>query len=236
MKHYQQAARDPVYLKVFWITFEIAFSITLLVLVLSYPLAYVLATTRARTAQFLVLCVLVPFFTSVLVRTYAWMVILSPQGILNSILGALGLDPFKLLYNRAGVLLAMGYTLLPYMVLTLYSVMRGIDRELLRAAHNLGASDWQAFRRVFLPLSLPGVAGGSLLVFMLALGYFVTPRLVGGDRDQMIAMVIEEQISMTVNWHFAAALSVLLLSVTLVGFVVYNRMVGFRSLLESRTS
>jgi len=133
------------------------------------------------------------------------------------------------------VLIGMTYALLPYMVLTLFSVMRGIDRNLLQAAYNLGAGDWQVFRRVFLPLSLPGVVGGALLVFILALGYFITPRLMGGDADQMVAMVIENQVENALNWSFAAAMAVVLLIVTLLGFVLYNRLVGLRTLFESKT-
>ncbi len=128
----------------------------------------------------------------------------------------------------------MTYALLPYMVLTLYSVMRGIDRGLLRAARNLGASGGRAFRHVFLPLSLPGVVGGSLLVFVLAVGYFITPRLLGGARDQMIAMVIEQQVELGMNWSFASALAILLLILTALGFVLYDRAVGLKSLFESR--
>lgn len=236
LEHYQRVIDRPVYLRVFWITFQIAFTVTVLALLLGYPLAYVLATARRRTASVMLIFVLMPFFTSILVRTYAWMVILGPQGLLNQALDAVGLGPMTLLYNRAGVLIGMTYALLPYMVLTLFSVMRGIDRRLLQAAHNLGASNWQAFLRVFLPLSFPGIAGGSLLVFILALGYFITPRLMGGDRDQMVAMVIENQVELALNWNFAAALAVLLLLITLIGFWLYDRIVGLQSLFESKTS
>lgn len=234
-EHYTRVIERPVYLQVFWITLEIAAAVTVLTLLLGFPLAYVLASVRGRWASLLMLGVLMPFFTSILVRTYAWMVILGSDGLLNHALRALGLGAVTLLYNRAGVLIGMTYALLPYMVLTLYSVIRGIDRDLLLAARNLGAGDWQAFRRVFLPLSLPGVAGGSLLVFILALGYFITPRLMGGDRDQMVAMVIENQVELALNFNFASALATLLLLATLVGFLLYERVAGLQTLFESKS-
>jgi len=231
---YRWVMAHPAYLRVFWITFQIAFTTTVLVLILGYPLAYALAVARGSAAAALMACVLIPFFTNILVRTYAWMVILGPEGLLNQALRTLGAGPVVLLYNRYGVLMGMTYALLPYMVLTLYSVMRGIDRHLLQAARSLGAGDWQLFRRVFLPLSLPGIAGGSMLVFVLALGYFITPRLLGGMREQMIAMVIDQQVELTLNWNLASALAVMLLALTVAGFVLYDRLVGLRSLLESK--
>jgi putative spermidine/putrescine transport system permease protein len=232
---YRWVLAHPAYLRVFWITFQIAFTTTVLVLVLGYPFAYALAAARGTAAAVLMACVLVPFFTNILVRTYAWMVILGPEGLLNQALRALGAGPVVLLYNRAGVLIGMTYALLPYMVLTLYSVMRGIDRHLLQAARSLGGGDWQVFRRIFLPLSLPGIAGGSMLVFVLAIGYFITPRLLGGMRDQMIAMVIDQQVEMTLNWNLASALAVMLLGITIAGFLLYDRLLGFKTLLESKT-
>jgi ABC-type spermidine/putrescine transport system permease subunit I len=132
------------------------------------------------------------------------------------------------------VLIGMSYVLLPFMVLTLYSVMTGIDPALTRAAHSLGASRWQAFRRVFLPLSLPGVAGGTLLVFILSLGFFITPALMGGPGDVMIAMLIEREVEFTLNWSFASALAMVLLALTLAGFVLYNRVARLDRLFEGR--
>ncbi|MDO8474827.1 MAG: ABC transporter permease [Candidatus Rokubacteria bacterium] len=234
LAHYRRVIDRPVYLRLFQITFEIAFSTSAVTLFLGYPVAYLMTRARPRALSLCLVCVLTPFFTSVLVRTYAWMVILSPEGVLNQSLAKLGLGRVELIYNRPGVLIAMTYTLLPYMVLTLYSVFRGIDLKLFLAAYNLGASDWQVFHRVFLPLSLPGVAGGFLLVFILGLGYFITPSLMGGPGDQMVAMVIYEQVERTLNWHFASALSIILLVVTLAGFLLYDRVVGLRTLLESK--
>lgn len=234
LMHYGQVIAHPVYLRVFEITFEIALTVTVIALILGYPVAYFLAHASKRVAHIIMACVLLSLFTNILVRTYAWMIILGPEGALNQMLRLAGLGEVNLLFNRYGVLIGMVYALLPYMVLTLYSVMQGIDRSYLRAARNLGASDWKAFWHVFLPMSLPGVVGGALLVFILAVGYFITPRLLGGPRDQMIAMVIEEQVELGVDWGFASALAIILLLLTTAGFILYDRVVGLKTLLESK--
>ena len=236
LDYYAQIWRVPVYLTVIWRTFQTSALVTLLCLALGYPLAYVLATLRPRMAQLLMIVVVLPFFTSIIVRTYAWMVLLGRNGVVNQYLTWLGLTdaPLPLLYNKGGVLIGMTYVLLPYMVLTVYSVMRGIDPAFVRAAHSLGASRWQAFRKVFLPLSLPGIAGGTLLVFILSLGFFITPALMGGPSDVMIAMLIEREVEFTLNWSFASALAVILLALTLIGFVGYNRIVRLERVFEAR--
>ena len=233
---YAQIWRVPVYLTVVWRTFQTSALVTLLCLALGYPLAYVLATLRPRVARLVMIVVILPFFTSIIVRTYAWMVLLGRNGLVNQYLTWLGLTdaPLPLLYNKGGVLIGMTYVLLPYMVLTVYSVMRGIEPAFIRAAHSLGASRWQAFRKVFLPLSLPGIAGGTLLVFILSLGFFITPALMGGPADVMIAMLIEREVEFTLNWSFASALAVILLALTLVGFVGYNRIVRLERIFEAR--
>jgi ABC-type spermidine/putrescine transport system permease subunit I len=233
---YRQIFRVPVYLQVILATFKVSALVTMVCLALGYPLAYMLATRRPRTAQLLMIIVVLPFFTSIIVRTYAWMVLLGRNGIVNQYLMALGFadKPLLLLYNQGGVVIGMSYVLLPYMVLTVYSVMRSIDPRLVRAAHSLGASRLQAFRRVFLPLSLPGIAGGTLLVFILSLGFFITPALMGGPGDMMIAMLIEREVEITLNWSFASALAVILLALTLVGFTGYNRIVRLERVFEGR--
>lgn len=236
LDYYAQIWRVPVYLTVIWRTFQTSALVTLLCLALGYPLAYLLATLRPRVAQLLMIVVILPFFTSIIVRTYAWMVLLGRNGVVNQYLTWLGLTdaPLPLLYNKGGVLIGMTYVLLPYMVLTVYSVMRGIEPAFIRAAHSLGASRWQAFRKVFLPLSLPGIAGGTLLVFILSLGFFITPALMGGPSDVMIAMLIEREVEFTLNWSFASALAVILLALTLIGFVGYNRLVRLERVFEAR--
>lgn len=237
LEFYSRIWRVPVYLQVIGRTFRISAFVTLICLALGYPLAYLLATLRPRIARLLMIVVVLPFFTSIIVRTYAWMVLLGRNGIVNQYLTWSGLTqgPLPLLYNQGGVLIGMTYVLLPYMVLTVYSVMGGIDPGLIRAAHSLGASRWQAFRRVFLPLSLPGIAGGTLLVFILSLGFFITPALMGGPSDVMIAMLIEREVEFTLNWSFASALAVILLVLTLIGFVAYNRIVRLERVFEARS-
>jgi ABC-type spermidine/putrescine transport system permease subunit I len=228
LEHYQRIVQVDVYLRVMRTTFTIALQVTAICLILGYPLAYFLSTLQARTARLLLILVLIPFWTSILVRTYAWMVLLQRQGVVNRWLIELGLidEPVRMMYNRIGVLVGMVHVLLPFMVLPTFAVMRGIDRDLIRAAQNLGATPLQAFLRIFLPLSLPGVAAGSLLVFILALGFFITPALMGGRTDIMIAQLMEDQIRTQLNFPFAAALGTVLLAVTLVIFVIYNRLLG----------
>jgi putative spermidine/putrescine transport system permease protein len=233
-ERYERILSRSVYLRILFNTFEISLVVTLLTLLIGYPVAYLISTGNRFLSSFLIVCTLVPFFTSLLVRTYGWMVILSPEGLLNQALVALGLSPVQLLYNRAGVVIGMTYSLLPYMILTLSSVFRGIDPALMRAAGMFGASGIRAFLHVFLPLSMPGVLGGSLLVFLLASGYFITPALMGGGRDQMIATVIYEQINKSLNWEFAAALSTLLFVSTLILFFGYARIFGLKKALESK--
>lgn len=235
LRFYQQVFGEPVYLHVLWLTFRTAAIVTLLCLVLGYPLAYVLVGLPGRMQRLLLIVVVLPFFVSLIVRTYAWMVLLGRTGLVNETLQALSVvaEPLPLMYSTTGALIGMTYALLPFMVLTAYSVMRGIDGGLVRAAHSLGSSRWQAFRRIFLPLSMPGIAGGMILVFIMSLGFFITPRLMGGPSDLMIAMLIEHEVELTLNWPFAAALSTVLLVVTLVGFVAYSRLVRLERLFEA---
>lgn len=235
LEAYGRILDQPAYLQVLATTFRISLVVTVITLVLGYPLAYFLSRLAPRAAALLLVLVVFPFFTSTLVRTYAWIVLLGNEGVLNQLLR--GLDPafrLQLLYNEPGVLIGMSYILLPYMVLALYSVMRGIDRDLLRAAASVGAGPLRSFVRVFLPLSLPGVAGGALLVFILGLGFFITPALMGGPRETMVAMVIEQRVEQLLDWSFASALSVVLLGLTIVGFAAYDRLVGMERLFESR--
>jgi putative spermidine/putrescine transport system permease protein len=184
----------------------------------------------------LLIFIVVPYFTGSLVRTYAWMVLLGREGVVNQLLLRSGLAdrPLPLMYNRFGVLVGMSYILLPYMILALYAVMKGIDPGLLRAARALGATGFQAFCRVFLPLTLPGIGGGTLLVFILSLGFFVTPALMGSPRETMIAMVIENQVGVLLNWGFASALAMVLLAATVLGFLVYDRVLGLERLFEAK--
>jgi len=235
-KHYARFMSDPSYLHVLRGTFEIAASVTAATIVLGYPLAYFLSQARPRLAGLMMILVIVPYFTSVLVRTYAWMILLGTEGVFNQLLLGSGLigQPMKLMYTRTGVLIGMTYILLPYMVLALYSVMRGVDTNLLNAAESLGASRVRAFWRVFFPLSRPGLAAGGLLVFILSLGFFVTPALMGSEQDSMISMLIDSQVETYFDWGFASALATILLVCTLILFAIYERVVGLQRLFEAK--
>ena len=221
-------AEESIYRAVFLRTFLISLSVTVLCLVIGFPVAYLLATQPPRIANLLMILVLLPFWTSLLVRTTAWVVLLQTNGVVNEILTGLGLvgAPLQLVYNRVGVLVAMTHVLLPYMILPLYSVMRSIPPAHLRAAYSLGARPVGAFLRVYLPQTLPGIGAGALLVFILALGYYITPALVGGPADQMMSWFIAFYTTSTVNWGMASALGLLLLAATLALYAVYARLVG----------
>lgn len=219
---------QAIYRTVLLRTFSISGTVTLACLLLGYPLAYRLATLREGTANLLMVLVLLPFWTSLLVRTASWIVLLQREGPVNQVLLRLGLvaEPLTLVFNRTGVLIAMIHVLLPFMVLPLYSVMRGIPPTYVRAALSLGARPATAFWRVYLPLSMPGVAAGCLLVFILAIGYYITPALVGGSADQMISYFVAFFTLETVNWGMAAALGTVLLAATVVLYLLYARLVG----------
>lgn len=228
LDHYIYAFTRPIYFQVILNTFRISLIITVLALLLGYPVAYLLSRLPPGPTNLLMILVLLPFWTSLLVRTYAWTVILQRRGPINELLLSLGLidRPLQLVHNTIGVVVGMIHILLPFMILPLYSVMRGIDPTLLRAAQNLGAGPWRAFRRVFFPLSLPGVGAGCLLVFVLSIGYFITPALLGGLRDTFIAQLIEQQVNVILNWNFAAALAVSLFVTTMILLYLYNRLLG----------
>ncbi len=219
---------EAIFVQVLGRTFAIASAVTVLCLLLGYPLAYVLATLPARTANALLVLVLLPFWTSLLVRTSAWIVLLQHEGVINSALlqGGFIDAPLEMLYRRAAVYTAMTHVLLPFMVLPLYAVMRTIPPVHMRAALSLGARPWTAFLRVYAPQTLPGVGAGVLMVFIQALGYYITPALVGGPDDQMLSYFIAFYASKTINWGMAASLSLALLAATVALYYVYDRLVG----------
>ena len=206
-------------------TFHISFVVTVLCLLLGYPLAWWLASLPARQANVLMILVLVPFWTSILVRVAAWIVLLQSEGLVNRGLMGLGAiaEPLPLLFNRTGVVIAMVHILLPFMVLPLYSVMKSVPPTYLRAAVSLGSSPIAAFFRVYVPQTYPGIGAGALLVFILAVGYYVTPALLGGADDQMLSYYIARYTNVEVNWGMACALGALLLAATLVLYSVYRR-------------
>ncbi len=221
-------AEEAIYVDVIGRTFKISLVVTLACFVLGYPLAYLLATLPTRISNLLMILVLLPFWTSLLVRTTAWTILLQDHGVLNDTARWLGLwsEPIQLVHNRIGVYIAMTHILLPFMVLPLYSVMKTISPTHMRAAASLGAPPALAYWRVYVPQSMPGIGAGCLLVFILALGYYITPALVGGPRDQMLSYFIAFFTNQTLNWGMAAALSIILLALVLMLFAVYHRMVG----------
>jgi putative spermidine/putrescine transport system permease protein len=219
---------DPdqqIYLKVFSRTFVIGAAVTLFTLLLGYPLAYWISTLSERRANLVMILVLIPFWTSILVRVAAWIVILQSEGLVNKALIASGLlhDPLALLFNRTGVYISMTHILLPFMILPLYSVMKSIPPTYQRAAISLGSHPFAAFWRVYVPQTYPGVGAGALLVFILAIGYYITPALLGGPNDQMVSYYVAYFTNVTINWGMACALGGLLLAATLVLYVIYGR-------------
>ena len=228
---YERALTNELYLRVIFETFKIAAIVTLLTLALGYPVAYVMATS-GRTWQLVgIAFVLLPFWTSILVRTYAWMVMLGRNGVVNRALIGWGVidSPLPLLNNLAGVLIGMVHVLLPYMILPVFNAVRNVDPNLVLAAVGLGAPRWRAFLRITLPLTMNGVAAGVTLVFTLSLGFFITPALLGGGRVVMVANLIEEQVRELLNWAFAGALSTILLALTLAAFWGISRIARTRS-------
>ncbi|MBZ8134334.1 ABC transporter permease [Afifella sp. IM 167] len=217
-----------IYLTIYGRTFVIALTVTLLCLAIGFPIAFLLSGLPENKANILMILVLLPFWTPLLVRTAAWVVVLQEHGLVNQILQLLHLTdgPVRLVYNRAGVIIAMTHVLLPFMILPLYAVMRTVPPEYMRAARSLGAPPFTAFRRVYIPQIMPGIAAGSILVFIIAVGYYITPALVGGAADQMVSYYIAFYTTDTVNWGLAAALGAGLLAATLVLYTIYTRLVG----------
>ena len=228
LEHYAKLFAEPAYLRAFRNTAQISFWVTVFALVLGYPLAYLMTVVSPRVRTVLVVLVLVPFWTSVLVRTFAWMVILGKRGLINQILAGWGIidRPIALIYNMAGVQIGMVHVLLPFMVFPLLGVMTRIDTALVAAARSLGASPRQAFLRIFLPLSLPGVSAGCVLVFLLAVGFYITPALLGGEGQVTFATLIELVVRDLLDWNFGASMGVFLLTVVGTLFVLGTTLLG----------
>lgn len=233
LKNYVHFFTEPVYIMVVINSFKIASTVTIISLMLAYPYAYLLSSVSDDTASKLLLFVILPFWVSLLVRNYSWMILLGRHGVFNTILMDIGLvsRPIKFLYSTMGVNIGMVHIMLPYMILSLFAVMKGIDRNLMKAAQSLGANRFHTFIRVFLPLSLPGIAGGCLIVFIMSIGFFITPALLGGARDVMIAQLIEQNVSLMLRWGFAFAAAFVLLALTVVILAVYNRFLGLDRLM-----
>lgn len=225
LENYRRVFSDQLYLDVLLRTLWVAALVAFFTLLLGFPIAYLMSRLTGRKATLLAACVLVPMWTSVLVRSYAWIVLLGRNGVVNTALQKIGLidAPLDLLYTQTAVLVAMTHVLLPYTVLPIYAVLRGIDPALAPAARSLGAGPASTFLHVILPLSLPGVAAGGVIVFVLSLGFFITPALVGGQGAPLISTLISDQVTQLLNFPFAGALSAVLILVTLLIVSLFNR-------------
>ena len=228
---------DPlyqIYLPILWKTIWMSAVITLLCFLIAYPVSYLLSTLPLRTSNLLMILVLLPFWTSLLVRTSAWIAMLQTEGIINNVMVYLGIindeSRIQMIYNLTGTIISMVHILLPFMILPLYSVMKTIPPTYMRAARSMGASGTYAFTRVYFPQTIPGIAAGTLLVFILAIGYYITPALVGGSDGLLISNLIADHIKKTLNWSLGAALGTILLVVVLIFYWIYNKLVGVDNL------
>ena len=226
--NYAKVVDESFYLRSFWYTIEIAASVTVLCLIIAYPLSYTVASSRGRAQKLMWILVLVPLWTSVVIRSYAWLILFQREGPVNAILLALGWisEPIKILQTSAAVEIGMVHILLPFMVLPLVTAMVKVDATLLRAARVLGAPPFKVFWRIYVRLTLPGAAAGCALVFITSLGFFITPSLLGGARQTMAAMMIEQAVSVFLNWPLASALSTVLLAITVTLYLVCARLTG----------
>jgi len=225
----ERAPEDKrIYLDTLARTLWISVVVTFICLLAGYPMAYLIAALRGGRRAFLLGCVMVPFWMSLLVRTSAWVVLLQTRGLVNDTLRALGIiaEPLELIYNRPGVYVAMAHILLPFMILPIYSVMQGVRADQMRAALSLGARPTAAFLGVYLPQTLPGVAAGTLLVFIMSIGFYVTPALVGAGSDQMLSYLIAQFTTQNANWGMASSLALLLMLTVAATFVIVERLTG----------
>ena len=218
LSNYSYILTDPTVQKVFLETVKISLVVMLICLLLGYPVAYVMTICSRKVRSLMTLCIMIPFWTSLLVRTYAWVILLQNQGIVNQTLINWGIiqDPITMMYNTTGLVIGMTHVMLPYMILSLYSVMDGIDRNLVTASANLGANGVVTFFKVYFPLSLNGVIAGCVLVFVLNLGFYILPSLMGSPDNMMVSQMIATQVNKLLNWNMASALSFVLLAVTLI--------------------
>ncbi|MDR6874040.1 putative spermidine/putrescine transport system permease protein [Bosea sp. BE125] len=236
LEHYKRIFSEDIYWRSFLLTFRIAFTVTVLTLILGYPVAYAAAHARRPWDMLILSFVILPFWTSVLVRAYAWLVLLQRTGVANQVLERFGLisDPLALVHNELGTVIATVHILLPFMVLPLYSTMQKIPRDLMLAGASLGGGPLHTFLRVFLPLSLPGVVAGLTLVFVLTLGFYITPELLGGGRTIMISMVVSRNVELYNQWGAASAIGVVLLVCVLAIFMLVGRVIPLDKMLGQK--
>ena len=232
MENYMRMWKSKAYMRIFITTFKISFLTTLICALLGYPLTYFMSQLSNRWANICLIGVLIPFWTSLLVRTYAWLVLLQRKGLINNLGLDLGIisEPIKFVHNTSGTLIGMAHIMLPFLILPLYANMRAIDKDCLKAAANLGATPTRAFWTVFFPLSLPGLLAGLLIVFVLCLGFYVTPAILGGGKVIMAAMKISSNIELYFSWGAASALGVVLLVVTALILFIASKLVSMDQL------
>jgi ABC-type spermidine/putrescine transport system permease subunit I len=235
--NYSRMVTEPAYLSVFEVTLELSLLVTVLAVLLGYPVAYMIALLPRRAATFCLTLVLVPFWTALLVRTYAWLVLLQRRGIVNTLLMKWGVidQPLALVHNFTGTAIGMLHIMIPFLVLPLYANMRALDRDYLRAAASLGASPTQAFWRVYLPLTFPGLAAGTVMVFVICLGFYITPQFLGGGRVTTVSMKIQQNVTTYVDWGAASALGVVLFVMTMLIFWLASRLLPSRALTGDTT-
>lgn len=233
-ENYARMVAEPAYVSIFVTTFELSMVVTLLAILLGYPLSYMIAKLPPRASAICLTLVLIPFWTALLVRTYAWLALLQRRGVLNTLLLRWGVihDPLPLVYNFTGTVIGMLHIMIPFMVLPLYANMRAIDRDYVRAAASLGASPTRAFWRVYLPLSMPGLAAGTVVVFVICLGFYITPQFLGGGRVTTISMKIQQNVATYFDWGAASSLGVVLFVITIAIFWIFSRLFPLRRLTE----
>ena len=234
LENYARMVTEPAYRSIFMTTFQLSVLVTVLSVLLGYPVAYMIAMLPPRAASICLTLVLIPFWTALLVRTYAWLVILQRRGIVNTLLTDWGIidEPLQLVHNFTGTVIGMLHIMIPFLVLPLYANMRAIDRDYSRAAASLGASPITSFWKVYLPLSIPGLAAGTVMVFIICLGFYITPQFLGGGRVTTLSMKIQQNVATYFNWGAASSLGVVLFVVTILIFWGFSRLFPLRRLTE----
>lgn len=236
LANYIRIFQESIYWDTFALTFKISFLVTILSIVMGFPIAYAASRLQGFWANLILICVILPFWTSVLVRAYAWLVLLQRRGLVNQTLMDLGIidQPLTLMHNTTGTVIGTLHVMLPFMVLPLYSVMKKIPQDLMQASESLGVKPFYTFRRVFLPMAAPGVMAGSILVFVICLGFFITPELLGGGRTILVSMLVQRNVELYHAWGAASAVGLVLLFVVFLIFWGINRFIPIERILGAR--
>ena len=234
--NYIRIFQESIYWDTFALTFKISFLVTVLSIFMGFPVAYAASRLHGFWANLVLICVILPFWTSVLVRSYAWLVLLQRRGLVNQTLMDLGIidQPLNLMHNTTGTVIGTLHVMLPFMVLPLYSVMKKIPQDLMQASESLGARPFYTFRRVFLPMAAPGIMAGSILVFVICLGFFITPELLGGGRTILVSMLVQRNVELYHAWGAASAVGLVLLFVVFLIFWGINRFIPIERILGAR--